>query len=222
VAAVPCAQAAVTLDPVGTFDSPVYVTSEPANPNRLFIVDQAGRIQLSENGVASTFLDLSGLVAAGDERGLLSMALAPDFATSGHFYVYYTRNGPASDVGDIQIDEYTASGNGASLATRRPVLTIDHPTFSNHNGGQLQFGPDGYLYIGTGDGGSGGDPSGNGQNLNALLGKLLRIDPRQTGSGAYSIPPGNPYAGATPDWTRSGATACAIRGASRSTGSRAT
>ncbi|MFI5121888.1 MAG: PQQ-dependent sugar dehydrogenase [Vicinamibacteria bacterium] len=198
VVAAPAAGAAVTLEPVGSFTSPVYVTSEPGDPDRLLVVEQGGTIQFSDHGVVSPFLDLSEQVDDGGERGLLSMALAPDFATSGHFYVYYTRDGPASDLGDIQIDEYTASGTSASVATRRPVLTIDHSAFANHNGGQLQFGPDGYLYIATGDGGSAGDPSGNGRNLNTLLGKLLRIDPRQAGSEAYSIPAGNPYAGATP------------------------
>ncbi len=187
-----------TLTPVGDFADPVFVTSDPSNPDRLFVVEQAGRIQVSENGVASTFLDLAGagMVAAGGERGLLSMAPAPDFATSGRFYVYYTRSGSPAELGDLQVDEFTATGDATPLSSRRPILTIDHPA-GNHNGGQLQFGPDGYLYLATGDGGGAGDVSGNAQSLDTLLGKLLRIDPHPSGAAAYSIPPDNPYAGPT-------------------------
>lgn len=197
LALAPAARAA-TLTKVGDFTDPVFVTSDPSDPDRLFVVEQAGRIQLANNGVVSAFLDLAspGMVAAGGERGLLSMAPAPDFATSGRFYVYYTRSGPSDQLGDLQIDEYTASGDTAAVSTRRPILTIDHPA-GNHNGGQLQFGPDGYLYLATGDGGGAGDTSGNAQSLNTLLGKVLRIDPTPSGGAPYSIPPGNPFAGPT-------------------------
>jgi glucose/arabinose dehydrogenase len=188
--AAPVARAAVTLDPVGSFNQPVFVTSEPNDPDRLLVVQQAGMIELSDDGVVTPYLDLTGLVATGGERGLLSVAPAPDYATTGLLYVYYTR----SD-GDLQIDEFRASGGSVSLATRRPLLTIEHSRFANHNGGQLQFGPDGYLYIGTGDGGGAGDPLASGQNIETLLGKLLRIDPATGGTTPYSIPDSNPFVG---------------------------
>jgi hypothetical protein len=187
--AMPVSARAATLQTVGTFSSPVYVTSEPQDPDRLLVVQQGGRIILSDHGVSSTFVDLSSLVSTGGERGLLSVALAPDYATSHHLYVDYT----GSD-GDLKVDELTASGNTADLATRRPLLSIEHSSQANHNGGQLQFGPDGYLYVSTGDGGSGGDPPQNGQTTRSLLGKLLRINPAASGSTAYSVPAGNPFA----------------------------
>jgi Glucose / Sorbosone dehydrogenase/RTX calcium-binding nonapeptide repeat (4 copies) len=187
------ALAATSLSPIGTFDHPVYVTSLP-DPDKLLVVEQEGRIELVKGGIATNFLDISAAVASGGERGLLSVAPAPNFGSSGHFYVYYT----AAGSGDIQIDRYTASGDTASAATRTPVLRIAHSEFANHNGGQLQFGPDGYLYLATGDGGSGGDPHGNAQNLNSLLGKVLRIDPRPSQGRPYSTPPSNPFAGTAP------------------------
>jgi glucose/arabinose dehydrogenase len=183
---------AATLEPVGSFSSPVYVTSDPRNADRLFVVEQDGRIVLSRDGRRRTFADLTSLVLSGGERGLLSMAFANDFASSGRFYVYYT----SRPGGDIQVDEFTAAGPSVDLASRRPIITVPHPTFGNHNGGQLQIGPDGMLYLATGDGGSGGDPNGNAQNLDSLLGKVIRIDPRPGDAGSYSIPPGNPFAGA--------------------------
>ena len=139
------ASAAVRLDPVGTFTAPVFVSSLPGDPDRVLVVEQRGTIQLVDHGVASTFLDLDtpNMVSAGGERGLLSVALAPDYPSTHHLYVFYTR----SADGALQIDEYTADGGSVAVSTRRPVLTIPHPTFFNHNGGQLQFGPDGMLYI---------------------------------------------------------------------------
>ena len=179
---------------VGRFNSPVYLTSPPGDHNRLFVVEQDGRIVISRGGMtlATPFLDIRSLVSAGGERGLLSMAFPPDYATSRLVYVYYTARGS----GAITIAEYRTSANAdvADPNTRRTVLSIAHPR-SNHNGGQLQFGPDGFLWIGTGDGGGGGDPDGNGQNLGALLGKLLRIDPRAAGGAAYTVPPSNPFVG---------------------------
>jgi hypothetical protein len=156
------------------------------------VVEQAGTIQLVDYGVASTFLDLTNprIVSAGGERGLLSVALAPDYAASQRLYVYFTNTS-----GAIEIDEFTASGDTVPLSSRRPLLVIAHPTFSNHNGGQLQFGPDGMLYAGTGDGGSAGDPPGNAQNLNSLLGKILRIDPTPSGNQPYTVPADNPFGG---------------------------
>jgi hypothetical protein len=177
---------------VGTFSSPTYLTAPPGDAERLFVVEQGGQIRVVRNGATLTtaFLDLTSLVLSGGERGLLSMAFAPDYASSGPFYVYYTARSP---TGQVVIAEYRRSPNPdvADSTTARPVLTIPHP-LSNHNGGQLQFGPDGYLYIGTGDGGGAGDPDGNGQNLETLLGKILRINP----AGApYTIPADNPFVG---------------------------
>jgi hypothetical protein len=191
LAAVPATASAATLQPIGTFTDPVFVTSEPSDADRLLIVEQDGRIQLSEDGVTRTFLDLAraNLVSTGGERGLLSVALAPDYSTSRHLYVFYT-----GTDGDLTIDEFTSSGDSVDVATRRPLLRIEHSSQSNHNGGQLAFGHDGYLYIATGDGGAGGDPMQSGQTTTSLLGKILRISPVPSATGPYSIPPGNPFA----------------------------
>ena len=195
VSALPASAESATLEPVGTFTGPVYVTSDPRDENRLLVVEQRGIVQLRAAGATSPFLDLTGLVLAGGERGLFSVAFAPDYATTGHLYALYTRSGAGADNGDIQLDEFTAAGNAAGVATRRPVLTIDHESQVNHNGGQLAFGPDGYLYISTGDGGGGGDPGENAQNTSSLLGKILRIDPRRYGAAPYYVPPSNPFVG---------------------------
>jgi hypothetical protein len=187
---------AATLQPLGSFDDPIYVSSDPSNPQRLFIVERGGLIQQLEDGRVGTFADISSEVGCGSggctgERGLLSMAPAPDFRSSGRFYVDYANNVD----GSIHIAELRASGATAASGTLRNVLTIDHPGDSNHNGGQLQFGPDGYLYISTGDGGGKDDEHENSQNLDSLLGKILRIDPRQSGVLPYSVPAGNPFVG---------------------------
>jgi glucose/arabinose dehydrogenase len=167
----------------GSYSLPTYVTSPPGDPGSLFVTEQAGRIRLVRNGaaLATPFLDIGGLVLAGGERGLLSMAFAPDYASSGRFYVYFTDRG-----GDIRIEEYrrSADPDRADPASRRTVLTIEHSSEGNHNGGQLQFGPDGFLYAATGDGGGANDVHDNAQNLGTLLGKLLRIDPAVPGAGA--------------------------------------
>jgi hypothetical protein len=178
---------------VGRFTSPVYLASPPGDRNRLFVVEQPGRILILRGGTTlpTPFLDIRSLVSTGGERGLLSMAFPPDYATSGRFYVYFTaRNGA------VTVAEYRTSldADAADPGSRRVVLSIPHPR-SNHNGGQLQFGPDGLLYIGTGDGGGGGDPDRAGQNLGSLLGKLLRIDPKASGAAAYTVPASNPFAG---------------------------
>ena len=175
-------------------DATTFITAPSGDGTRLFIVGQQGRIRLFKNGalLPDPFLTVPNVECCG-ERGLLSMAFAPDYVTSGLFYIYYTRQTP--DLGAITIDEYKRSEANPDLAdptSRREVLQIHHPR-SNHNGGQLQFGPDGYLYIGTGDGGGGGDPDRAGQNLNVLLGKILRIDPRGASFGEYTIPPDNPF-----------------------------
>ena len=177
---------------IGNFSAPVYVAGAPGDNSRVFVVEQAGRIMVVKNGrqLATPFLDIRGDVSSGGERGLLSMAFAPDYARSGKFYIYYTDRG-----GNIRVQELRRSTNPdrADLASRRQVLFQDHSSFPNHNGGQLQFGPDGDLYVGLGDGGSEGDPLGNGQNLGTWLGKILRIDPNASGGRAYSIPSGNPF-----------------------------
>ena len=167
------AHAAVGLKKVGTFEAPVYVTAPPQDRSRVFVVEQAGTIRII--GKRAPFLDITADVTSGGEQGLLSMAFAPDYAKSGLFYVYFTDKN-----GDQQVVEFKASGDTADPASARQVLLMEDDE-GNHNGGQLQFGPDGRLYIGTGDGGGGGDQHGergNAQNLNSLLGKILRIDPK--------------------------------------------
>ena len=168
-------------------ESPVHLTAPPGD-DRLFVVEQPGRIRIVRDGtlLAAPFLDISARVRCCGEEGLLSVAFAPDCATSGHFFVYFN-----DDAGDIAIERYTAEPDAdVAGTTPTPVLGIPHPTNSNHNGGLLLFGPDGMLYAGIGDGGGGGDPSGNGQNLGTLLGKLLRIDVRTL---PYVVPPDNPF-----------------------------
>src|SRR5215510_13627168 len=186
----------LVLDPVGSFSNPTFLTSPPGDTHRLFIVEQGGTIKLEvDRGSPTTFMTVPN-VSSGGERGLLSMSFRPDYATSGIFYVYYTR---ASD-GAIQVDEFQRSADPSvgDPNTRRPVITVLHPGESNHNGGQLEFGPDGMLYMGTGDGGGGGDPFRTGQNLQDLRGKILRIDPRQSGADPYTVPSNNPFVGQAP------------------------
>lgn len=179
---------------VGVFDRPTYVIGAPGDPRRLFVVERPGRIQVLVNGhrVSRPFLDISSLVNSGfAEQGLLSLAFAPDYARSGRFYVFYTDAG-----NDLRIVGYTRarnSLNAADASSARTVLSIDHHSQTNHDGGQLQFGPDGDLYIGVGDGGSEQDPFNYGQNAAVLLGKMLRVSPRS--GGGYSIPKGNPFTG---------------------------
>jgi uncharacterized repeat protein (TIGR01451 family) len=175
--------------------SPVAITTPPDGTNRLFITEQPGVISFWNGSALIEFMDIQNIVNFGGEQGLLSTAFHPDYANNGYFYVYFTNNN-----GDNEVDRFNVmSGdpNKGDPASRVIILPIAHPGQSNHNGGQLQFGPDGYLYIGTGDGGGGGDPDENGQDINALLGKILRIDVGD-GTPPYSIPPDNPYAGGTP------------------------
>jgi glucose/arabinose dehydrogenase len=166
----------------------VYLTSPPGDTARLFVVEQAGRIRVLRHDtlLATPFLDVSAKIGSGGERGLLSVAFHPDYESNGRFYVYFTTTG-----GDIRVVRYNATtAETANESSADTVLTVPHPVESNHNGGQLQFGPDGMLWAGTGDGGGGGDPDGNGQNKHALLGKLLRLD--VNGVSGYTIPAGNP------------------------------
>ena len=188
------ASAAITLTPVITgLNSPVFVTGAGDGTNRLFVVEQTGRVKVFKNGVTSTFLNISTKISTGDERGLLGLAFHPNYETNRKFYVYFTLKD-----GDIGINEYKASAsnpNVAVLSTRRRILTINHPN-SNHNGGMLAFGRDGYLYIGVGDGGGAGDVPNNAQNKDRLLGKILRIDINGTlGKRQYKIPKSNPFVG---------------------------
>ena len=178
----------------GALTSPVYLTAPPGDTSRLFVVEQGGtiRIILHDTLLATPFLDLSANVVSGGEQGLLSMAFHPLYATNKRFYVYFT------DLnGDIRIVRYLVStdSNVADATSGDTVLAVAHPSQTNHNGGQLQFGPDGLLYAGLGDGGGGGDPYLNGQNKHALLGKLLRVD--VDGASGYAIPPTNPFVGDT-------------------------
>jgi glucose/arabinose dehydrogenase len=188
------AQRGVRLARIGSFRSPVYVTAPPGDERRVFVVEQTGRIVVLQGGkrVRRPFLDISGDVTAGGEQGLLSMAFAPDYARTRRFYVYFTaRNG------DNVVQEFRRSrrsANRADRSSRRLVMRMQDP-YPNHNGGLLLFGPDRYLYIGTGDGGSAGDPENRAQNLDSLLGKLLRIDPRRRGGSRYRSPRSNPFVG---------------------------
>ena len=185
----------VRLRRVGTFDAPIYVAAPPKDTSRLFVVERAGRIRVVRGGrkLATPFLDISSNVRTDGERGLLSMAFAPDYSSSGRFYVYFTDR-----TGDIRIQEYrrsAASPDRADAASARNLLTIGHREFSNHDGGQLEFGPDGALYAGIGDGGGGGDQHNHAQSLGTDLGKLLRIDPRHPSGGRPFGVAGNPFVG---------------------------
>lgn len=180
--------------------SPLFVTNAGDGTKRLFIVERAGIIKVVQPGsnVATEFLNITAKTSVTGERGLLGLAFHPDYETNRRFFVYYTR---VSD-GAIQIAEYQASAGNPNVADtiEKPIITILHPTNSNHNGGTIAFGPDGYLYAGTGDGGSGNDPPNNAQNINQLLGKIIRLDINNVPVAQvpqYNIPPDNPFAGAT-------------------------
>src|SRR3954469_10688377 len=155
------------------FAAPVYVTSAPGDPSTLYVVEQPGTIKIVRNGaIVGTFLDIRDRVRSGGEQGLLSVAFHPQYQTNHKFYVDYTDRS-----GDTRVVEFTGSA-----AHARQLLYVDQP-YDNHNGGQLQFDSKGYLYVGMGDGGSGGDPGNRAQNLQSRLGKLLRINPTRPGPG---------------------------------------
>jgi Glucose / Sorbosone dehydrogenase len=168
---------ATTLQPIGKFDQPIYITSDPANPDSLFVVERKGRVVRFENDTSSVFADLTDLVACCEsERGLLSIALPADFDASGRFYAAYTGKPAAGGAeGDLHVDVFHHEGG---VLVREPLFAVGHSVNANHNGGQLEFGPDGFLYVSTGDGGGGGDPFESGQDLGSLLGKILRVEPR--------------------------------------------
>jgi glucose/arabinose dehydrogenase len=179
-----------------SLSKPVFITHSGDGSGRLYIVEQGGRIKILLNGIvrSTPFLNISGKVSTGSEQGLLGLAFHPSYADNGKFYVNYTNT-----AGDTVIAQYTRSAGNPNVAnpTGTTILTIDQP-YSNHNGGMLAFGPDRYLYVGTGDGGSSGDPGNRAQSVNTLLGKILRIDISNKAPGKqYAIPPGNPYAGQT-------------------------
>jgi glucose/arabinose dehydrogenase len=178
--------------------SPLYLTAPPDDGSRLFIVEQTGAIRIVKDGtlLPPAFLDISAQVSAGGERGLLGLAFYPDYAATGRFVVHYT-----DTAGNTRLSSFRVSSDPdvADVTSEQVILTADQP-FSNHNGGQVTFGPDGFLYLGLGDGGSSGDPQGRGQDLSELLGSILRIDV-QSGT-SYTVPVDNPFvaqAGARPE-----------------------
>ena len=188
------AGAGVVLQKVaGGFRSPVYVTSAHDGSGRLFVVEQGGKIKIIKSGkvYATPFLDISSQVSKGSEQGLLGLAFHPNFKSNGLFYVNYTRLN-----GDTVIARYKRSSSNGNVAVRSsayPMWTIPQP-YPNHNGGMITFGPDKYLYIGMGDGGSSGDPENRAQNVDSLLGKILRINVNGGNSQhRYLIPTSNPY-----------------------------
>ena len=201
VTALPLAQ--LDLEPAFpelSFERMVVLTYADDGTERLFLVEQPGRIMVFENRAdvedASLFLDIRERVSdRGNEEGLLGLAFDPEFSANGYLYVYYSAASPRRSV----VSRFSVSSDGLSgdPSSETVVLEVPQP-FSNHNGGQILFGPDGYLYIGLGDGGSGGDPRNNGQNPGTLLGTILRIDVRALDEeGTYRIPPDNPFVDGT-------------------------
>ena len=176
----PAATAAQLRPIVRGLDQPVYVTAAPGEPSRLYVVEQPGRILVVERGKVrgEPFLDVRGLVSCCGEQGLLSVAFHPGYAKNHRLYVDYTDAG-----GNTRVVEYRSDGTRALPASARRLLAVDQP-YANHNGGQLQFGPDGRLYVGMGDGGAGGDPGNRGQDRSTMLGKLVAID---VATGATSL-----------------------------------
>ncbi|NUP08891.1 MAG: hypothetical protein HOW73_22820 [Polyangiaceae bacterium] len=183
----------------GGFEYPLFVTSEPADASRLYVVEQPGRIHLVEGGVAAPepFLDISSFVQQieynQDERGLLGLAFHPDYAQNGRFFLYYVD----SQADGLRLAEFSRSASDPNVAEPVPArvfFTITDGIQGNHNGGMLAFGPDGYLYIGVGDGGGSGDPDNHGQNTDIKLAKILRVD-----VDAYPTPPPGNLPGGDPD-----------------------
>ncbi len=187
----------VSVFPKLGFDRPLAVVTAPDGSNRLFVVEQAGRILVLPNSPDAEkgppFLDITNKVRTVDnEEGLLSLAFHPNYATSGYFFVYYSASDPRRTI----LSRFRVSRTNpdqADMQSEKVLLQVEQP-YGNHNGGTILFGPDGFLYLSLGDGGSAGDPHGNGQNLGTLLAKILRIDVDHSDSGlAYSIPADNPF-----------------------------
>lgn len=180
---------------VSGLGSLTFLTAPPGDTGRLFVLEQSGYVRIIKHGtlLATPFLDIHTLVTGGSEQGLLGFAFYPDYATSGRFIVSYTSPIGTQQGGTSVLARYIVSANPdvATATADKILLTFDQP-YTNHNGGMIAFGPDGYLYAGFGDGGDGGDPQGHGQNRTDLLGSLLRLD--VSGSGDYTIPADNPYA----------------------------
>lgn len=198
LAGVPAADASLRTVPVGDFDSPTYVENAPGYPDLLFVVERSGAVEVLDHGepTGAPFLDADDIVRGppdadgGDEEGMFSIAFAPDYRKSRLFYVAFTNRD-----GNVEVDEFKRSTSTPLLAdasTRRPVIVITRQGSPYHAGGQLQFGPDDLLYLGTGDGGTGGAPA---PDLENLLGKIIRIDPHRSGANPYTVPSSNPYAG---------------------------
>jgi len=180
-----------------SFSSPVFLTHADDSTDRIFVVEQEGRIKVFQNSstvlVAKEFLNITDRVTYGGEMGLLGLAFHPDYENNGYFYVNYTGGSPLTTF--ISRFQVTSNPDSADKNSEFEILTFTQP-YQNHNGGWVGFGPnDGYLYIATGDGGSGGDPQNNGQRINTLLGKILRID--VDGGTPYTIPPTNPFVDST-------------------------
>ncbi len=207
VAAVLGGLAPTTIRLAGGLTKPLFVTHAPGDFQRIFIVEQAGRIRILRNGqlLALPFLNVDPIALGSGEQGLLGLAFHPDYSTNGRFFINYVNNS-----GNTQIAEYAVSANpDIADTTAIPILTIPHPSYQNHYAGWMGFGPDGYLYIATGDGGwdllSGPDPANNAQDITGnLLGKILRIgidgdDFPADSTRNYGIPPDNPFVGVTGD-----------------------
>ncbi|HEY9013611.1 MAG TPA: PQQ-dependent sugar dehydrogenase, partial [Gemmatimonadales bacterium] len=178
------------LEPVVTgLSAPLYLTAPAGDASRLFLVEQTGAVRIVKDGalLPAPFLDLSGRISSGGEQGLLGLAFDPDYASTGRFVVHYTD--PAGDT-HLSAFRVSADPDVADAASEQILLTADQP-YPNHNGGQVLFGPDGFLYLGLGDGGSANDPEGRGQDLTELLGSILRVD---VSSGtSYTVPGDNPF-----------------------------
>jgi glucose/arabinose dehydrogenase len=180
----------LTLQPfVNDLALPVFMTPTPGDSEKLFIVEKVGRVRLVQSGalVEQSVLDIEPLVSTSNEQGLLGLALHPDYQNNGYIFVYYT-----DGAGDTQVVRYQVSNDVADPNSAKPILSVDQP-HSNHNGGMIAFGPDGYLYIGLGDGGSANDPKNRAQNMMLHLGKILRID--VDNGDPYAIPEDNPFVG---------------------------
>jgi glucose/arabinose dehydrogenase len=174
---------------VSGLSSPLYLTAPPGDAARLFIVEKTGTVRIIKDGVLlpNPFLDLSARVSNAGEQGLLGLAFPPDYATTGRFVVHFT-----DLAGNTMLSRFQASSDPdvADVVSESAILTQVQP-FANHNGGQVAFGPDGFLYLGLGDGGGGGDPNNRGQDLSDFLGSIMRIDVRT--SEPYAVPPDNPF-----------------------------
>lgn len=170
---------------------PVFMTAVPGDNEKLYVVEKVGRVRLVQGGALQeqSVLDIENLVSTSNEQGLLGLALHPDYQNNGYIFVYYT-----DEAGDTQVVRYQVSNDVADPNSAKPILSVDQP-HSNHNGGMIAFGPDGYLYIGLGDGGSANDPKNRAQNLTLHLGKILRID--IDNGDPYAIPEDNPFVGQT-------------------------